>query len=224
MIAQTQFQMSFSENNLSAHFVKQAQKCDQGPLKTWFKVLQFVSQVWINCECQVNLYSQPCGTLFATIAKKLQKSRDSNITAFQNPIKVLYFLALEFGGYIDSEKYGKISAGIAVLFIKWGSILETEEELSLKSWFSSFGESSIHVKTLGWSGPILEVLEAICITYEGCSKEASCTSDVLELVASAAENAALRTKKVDPEKADAGAHVIGITARAIFQAYKITQL
>ena len=70
------FQMICSEPSFIT-VVKEVTQ-DQGSVKAWFKILEFVSQVWINCEFQVNKYSQPCGTLFATVAQKLQKSLESN--------------------------------------------------------------------------------------------------------------------------------------------------
>ena len=44
-------------------------------LQVWRTVLQFVTQVWINCRGQVDLYRNPCGAVFASLATRLQVVR-----------------------------------------------------------------------------------------------------------------------------------------------------
>eukprot|EP00090_Calanus_glacialis_P010791 TRINITY_DN19263_c0_g1_i1.p1 TRINITY_DN19263_c0_g1~~TRINITY_DN19263_c0_g1_i1.p1 ORF type:complete len:217 (-),score=44.37 TRINITY_DN19263_c0_g1_i1:66-716(-) len=198
--------------------------CDPESLKTWLKILEFSSQVWINCEQQINLYSQPCGTLLAEVAEKLQKAKVSNKTTFTHPASVLYSLGLEFGRNIDLDKNGRLSAGLAVFFIKWGAFLEQEEMLTYESWLAGFSESLDHVETLGWSGPMFSGLKAIMLSIESSCQDIFSISDILEDAAAAAENAALETKQDNIDvKVDAGAHVVGITSRAVYQAFKITQ-
>ena len=219
------FQMSCSEHRLKTASVVKEGLQDQGSVKTWLKILAFASQVWINCEFQVNKYTQPCGTLFAKVAEKLQKSQKSDKTAFQKPVSVLYFLGLEFGDYIGLGMNERTSAGLAVLFIKWGSMLEKVKELNSEAWLFSFCESVKHVTSLGWSGQMLEGLKAISISVKSSYQKKLSMCNLLELAAAAAENAALETRKDDVlDKGDAGAHVVGITARAVFQAYNITTL
>jgi hypothetical protein len=214
--------MESSEASLKL-VAKVGPSCDPESLKIWFKILEFSSQVWINCEHQINLYSQPCGTLLAGIAEKLQKAKVSNRTTFSHPASVLYSLGLEFGRHIDLDRNGRLSAGLTVFFIKWGAYLEHEKLLSYESWLSGFSESLDHVETLGWSGPMFSGLKAILFSLESSCQDIFSVSDILEDAAAAGENAALETKQHNIDmKVDAGAHVVGITSRAVYQACKIT--
>jgi len=200
-------------------------QCDPETLKTWLKILEFSSQVWINCEHQINLYSQPCGTLLAKIAEQLQKVKVSDITAFSKPATIFYFLGLEFGKWIDLDNNnGRLSAGLAVFFIKWGANLEHEKVLTFESWLSGFSESLKHAEKVGWYGPMFSGLKAVLLSIERSCQKRCNISDTLEHAANAAETTAIETKMGDIDmKVDAGAHVVGITARAVYQAFKITQ-
>ena len=80
------------------------------------------------------------------------------------------------------------------------------------------------LEILGWSGPMFSGLKAILFSLESSCQDIFSISDILEGAAAAAENAALETKQENIDmKGDAGAHVVGITSRAVFQAFKITQ-
>ena len=199
-------------------------QCDPKLLETWLKILEFTSQVWINCEHQINLYSQPCGSLLAEIAEKLKKAKVSYKLTFSYPASIFYSLGIEFGRHIDSLDNGKISAGLAVLFIKWGAFLENEEVLSYKSFTSGYSESLNYVEKLGWSDPMYYGLKAVQVSIQNSCQRQLDPSEILEHAADSAENAALQSLNDDKNmKVDAGAHVVGITARAVYQAYKISQ-
>ena len=90
--------------------------------KVMQKVVDFTSQVWINCEHQVNMYLFPCGELFAEIATNLRKLLNSNVMRY--PCSLFFTLGLQFGGYINHRDFGDTAAILAILFMKWAKSLE----------------------------------------------------------------------------------------------------
>ena len=86
-----------------------------------------------------------------------------------------------------------------------------------------FSESLTYAEILGWSHPMFCGLEAVQLSLKSSCHKKLYVSEILQLAASSAENAALDSTDVDRnKKVDAGAHAVGITARALYQAFKIS--
>ena len=188
-------------------------------VKAWWKVLDFTSQVWINCEHQVNMYGNSCGSLFASVGNNFRdrKAISAGSNTINQPVSIFYSLALEFGKHIDSEDFGKEAALMAIFFIKWAAFLEKMNSLSFNILIDGFCESMNHVDNLKsyWSDPMLECLQTGRKTIEKIRSR----NDILIILQSAASNVEIAAAK---HKGSSGSHLVGITFRAIFQALKMS--
>ena len=188
--------------------------------KVMQKVVDFTSQVWINCEHQVNMYLFPCGELFAEIATNLRKLLNSNVMRY--PCSLFFTLGLQFGGYINHRDFGDTAAILAILFIKWAKSLEALSPHTIESqlFLHGFNSAFSHIENIKSSSHLLQSLKAgHCELSRNLSREIDMMK-VLEAAASSAEDHGNKTfvngKKV------AESHVVGITLRAIFQAFKVS--
>ena len=185
--------------------------------RAWLNVLDFTSQVWINCEDQVNMYGNPCGSLFANLANGFKDSqaisRGSN--TINHPVSIFYSLALEFGKHIDNQEFGRVAAIMTIFFIKWAEYLELNNLLSFNLLIEGFCESLNYVKNVKSSDPMIECLL--------CGKEA--IRNVLnrdDLMMCLEKATSITENFASKRKSSSGCHVVGITFRAIYQALKIS--
>ena len=183
--------------------------------KVLVKVLDFTSQVWINCREQTNFYVNPCGDLFANVATTV---RDNMLVdEFKYPSSLLYTLGMEYGHYSDHENYGNVAAIMSIFFIKLGHKLEVAgQSLSCNLIFVSANDVICQLENINKS-PLLQCLHAGLKEMLKTPRNSNILS-CLELAASHAENYAL--KNLIDGKKDSSSHVVGITLRSIFQACK----
>ena len=187
--------------------------------KILLKILDFSSQVWINCEHQINMYQDPCGEIFAVIGKKVR--RWMHHEAFEYPCSLFYTLGVEFANYTSRKDLGHIASIMTMFFINWANFLETQFQQTVDSHaFLSGLEFSLNsIKEFRDTSPML-----MCI-MSGHEKLTNIESDDdilknLEAAASSAEKNA--TDNCVNGRKIAQSHVVGITFRAIFQACKVT--
>ena len=182
--------------------------------RSWEAVLDITSQVWINCEDQVNKYGSPCGSLFASVATGF-KERKTVGRGINYPVSIFYSLALEFGKHLHNKQFGREASIMAILFLKWAAFLEREESLSLKVLIDGFCVSLDYIDNLerSASDPMIQCLQAGQAIIRKVTSEADLLV-FLQEAASVTETAA---------EGSAGSHVAGITLRAIYQALKMSQ-
>jgi len=200
-------------------------KSDSKSHKSWLKILEFIFQVWINCEHQINKYAQPCGSLFAGVAEKCKKAAlksNSSQNFLFYPSCIFYLLGLEFGNNSDSPQNGRLAAGLSIFFIKWGEFLESVTNLDARTFINSFHQSLNYVTPfVGSDQPVFKALRTVLCDAEVSLINNRDAFEILGNIANAAENAALETSELsEDQEIDAGAHVVGITGRAIYQAYR----
>ena len=166
------------------------------------------------------MYLFPCGELFAEIATNLRKLLNSNVMRY--PCSLFFTLGLQFGGYINHRDFGDTAAILAILFIKWAKSLEALSPHTIESqlFLHGFNSAFSHIENIKSSSHLLQSLKAgHCELSRNLSREIDMMK-VLEAAASSAEDHGNKTfvngKKV------AESHVVGITIRAIFQAFKVS--
>ena len=190
-------------------------KFEGGSARAWLTVLDFTSQVWINCEKQVNMYGSPCGSLFAKVANGLKDSRaiSRGSNTINHPVSVFYSLSLQFGKYIDNQEFGDVAAIMTIIFIRWASTLEPHNVLSSNILVEGFCESLSYVETYKLSHPMIQcLLSGGEVVRNMINEEDRVIS--LEKAASITETFASK------RQSSAGCHVVGISVRAIYQALK----
>lgn len=184
--------------------------------KVFKKVIEFTSQVWINCAKQTNMYDSPCGDMFSKIAKNIQKIMTDN--QFKHPSSFFYTLGLEFGSFIDHSIYGEIGAICSIVFINVGIFLEAANKFDFYVMRKSLIDSLSKVEKLSGNSVIMCLNSGI--------KELQKISSYGEIL-KYLEAAAFKAEKYAMDhvvggKKVAGLHVVGITLRSIFQAVKVT--
>ena len=194
-------------------------KFDAESVGAWLRVLEFTFQVWINCEDQVNMYpGEPCGSLFAGVANSFKESkaisRGSN--TINHPVSIFYSLALEFGKHIDSQEYGRVASYISIIFIKWAEFLEGNNSVSFNHLIDGFYESLNFVGNIKCSHPVIQCLQSGKDSVMKIRNKDDIVTNLQE-AASVTEIAASES-----DRKSSGAHVVGITLRAIYQALKIS--
>ena len=187
--------------------------------KTLLKILDFSSQVWINCEHQINMYKGPCGELFAVIGNRMR--RWLHHESFEYPCSLLYTLGVEFANYTSCKDLGHIASILTIFFINWANFLETQFQQTVDShaFLSGLDFSLNSTEEFKENSPLL--MSIMC----GHKKLMNIESDDgilrnLEAAASSAEKNA--TENCVHGRKIAESHVVGITFRAIFQACKVT--
>ena len=193
---------------------------------TVLKVLDFTSQVWINCEDQVNMFQNPCGQLFSKMASNIRINLKAK--QFQFPCSLISTLGLQFGHFIRDKSHMKIASILCVLFLKWSQYIETKSRSSnatvdLKLLLEGLSQGLMHVEEIQANpSHFVRTLKSGHSQIEKlkCNSSAEDVLQCLECAADAAETYA-NTHLVNGIKA-AEAHLVGITLRAIYQAFKIT--
>ena len=187
--------------------------------KILLKILDFSSQVWINCENQINMYKDPCGELFAVIGKKVRMWMHHE--TFEYPCSLFYTLGVEFANYTSCKDLGHIASIMTMFFINWANFLETQFQQTVDShaFLSGLDFSLNSIKEYRDKSPLLRSI------MSGHKKLTNIESDDdilknLEAAASSAEQNA--TENCVSGRKIAESHVVGITFRAIFQACKVT--
>ena len=193
-------------------------KFDGESIGAWTKVLDYTSQVWINCEDQVNMYAgDPCGSLFAGVAGGFKDckaiSRDSN--TINHPVSIFYSLALEFGKHIDNQECGSVASLMSIILIKWAEFLEGNNSVSFNHLIDGFYESLNFVENLKYSHPMIQCLQS---GKESVMKIRNKADIVMYLQ----EAASVTEQFASKSESSSGAHLIGITLRAIYQALQIS--
>ena len=183
--------------------------------RSWVTVLDFTSQVWINCEAQVNMLGSPCGSLFASVASGFKDSKTISrcIEIINHPASVFYSLALEFGKHVENKQFGREASVMTILFIKWAASLEQQESLSIKALINGFCEGMDYIDKLERpdSDPMIQCLQS----GQAIIGRITCQADLLILLQ---EAAAITEIAAAERKSSAGSHLAGITLRAIYQA------
>ena len=191
---------------------------DGDSVGAWLKVLDFTSQVWINCEDQVNMFAgDPCGSLFAGVANGFKDSKaiSRGTNSINHPVSIFYSLALEFGKHIDSQEYGNVASFMSIILIKWAEFLEGNNSVSFNLLIDGFYESLNFVENLKFPHPMIQCLRSGKESLMKIKNKADIVI-YLQQAASVTEIVASESEK------SSGAHVIGITLRAIYQALKIS--
>ena len=193
-------------------------KFDGDSIGAWLRVLDFTSQVWINCEDQVNMYpGDPCGSLFAGVAGDFKDckaiSRDSN--TINHPVSIFYSLALEFGKHIDSQEFGNVASLMSILLIKWAEFLEGNNSVSFNILIDGFYESLNFVENFKYSHTMIQCFQSGKESVLKIKKK----DDVVMYLQEAASVTEEFASKSD---GSSWAHLIGITLRAIYQALQIS--
>ena len=193
-------------------------KFDGDCIGAWLKVLDYTSQVWINCEAQVNMFAgDPCGSLFAGVANSFKESQaiSKGTNTINHPVSIFYSLALEFGKHIDSKEYGSVASFTSILLIKWAEFLEENNSVSFNLIIDGFYESLNFVGNLKCSHPMIQCLQSGKESVMKIKK----SDDIVTYLHEAASVTEIVASESD---GSSGAHVIGITLRAIYQALKIS--
>ena len=193
---------------------------------TVLKVLDFTSQVWINCEDQVNMFLNPCGQLFSKIASNIRNNLKAK--QFQFPCSLLSTLGLQFGHYTSDKSQKKIASILCVLLLKWSEYIECHSQgndttVDLQLLLEGLSQGLMHVEEIQANpSHFVRTLKSGHSQIEKlkCSATAEDVLQCLESAADAAETHA-NTHLVNGIKV-AEAHLVGISLRAIYQAFKIT--
>ena len=197
-------------------------RLDDTSYKILMKVIDFTSQVWINCEDQVDLYHFPCGRLFANVAIKVREIIDCE--EFRFPCSFLFTLGLEFGKFAENKVFGDIASILTLIFIKWGAFIEsrcrTTSTVTFKMYVDGLSTSLSYVENIK-KCDMLQCLK--CGHTQLTGAKVNCNSDILKCLEAAAFTSEKNANEnIVKGKKIAGLHVVGITLRAIFQAVKVT--
>ena len=196
------------------------QKIDEASYKILLKVIDFTSQVWINCEEQVDMYQFPCGTLFANVARKVREIK--NCIEFWFPCSLLFTLGLEFAKYADNNFFGDIASIMTLIFIHWAAFIEVrcKSGVTFKLCVDGLSDSLSYVENI----QNCDMLQ--CLKYghlQLTNAKINCNSDILKCLQAAASSSEKNANEnIVQGKKIAGSHVVGITLRGIFQAVKVT--
>ena len=193
-------------------------KLSREQYKIILKILDFSSQVWINCEHQIKMYKDPCGEIFAVIGNRMR--RLMHCESFEYPCSLFYTLGVEFANFTSCKDFGHIASIMTMFFINWANFLETQ--------FQQTVDSRAFLAGLNFSFNIMEEFREnspmLTSLFSGHEKLTNIESDDilknLEAAASSAEKSA--TENCVNGRKIAESHVVGITFRAIFQAFKVT--
>ena len=186
--------------------------------KVILKILDFSSQVWINCEHQINMYKDPCGEIFAVIGQRMR--RLMHCESFEYPCSLFYTLGVEFANFNSCKDLGHTASIMTLFFINWANFLETQFQQTVDSHAFSAGlKFSLNsIEEFRENSPLLTSL------FSASEKLTNIECDDmlknLEAAASSAEKNA--TENCVNGRKIAESHVVGITFRAVFQACKVT--
>ena len=90
-----------------------------------YKILQRIvdvsSQVWINCEHQINMYTDPCGEIFAYVGQRMRRFMSHE--SFKYPCSLFYTLGVEFGNYTSRRDFGHVASILTMFFINLANFL-----------------------------------------------------------------------------------------------------
>jgi len=182
------------------------------------KVLEFVCQVLINCENQINKYDDPgCGTILATVARSLKEATKDHQLLDVSPCLLLYNVGVELGELSEA----KFASGLSLFLIKISDSLVSRGSLTFHNFVSSLDSSVEYLSDLGWRDSMF--VEGI-LPYVTTLSELSTDHGIkecLERAASAAENSAKKSRGISGLN-DSGAHAVGVVTRAIYQAIYLT--
>ena len=186
--------------------------------KVILKILDFSSQVWINCEHQINMYKDPCGEIFAVIGQRMR--RLMHCESFEYPCSLFYTLGVEFANFTSCKDLGHIASIMTLFFINWANFLETQFQQTVDShaFLAGLKFSLNSIEEFRENSPLLTSLFS---AHEKLTNiECDDMLKNLEAAASSAEKSA--TENCVNGRKIAESHVVGITFRAVFQACKVT--
>ena len=193
-------------------------KLSREHFKILLKILDFSSQVWINCEHQINMYKDPCGEIFAVIGQRMR--RLMHCESFEYPCSLFYTLGVEFANFTSCKDLGHIASIMTLFFINWANFLETQFQQTVDShaFLAGLKFSLNSIEEFRENSPLLTSL------FSASEKLTNIDCDDmlknLEAAASSAEKSA--TENCVNGRKIAESHVVGITFRAVFQACKVT--
>ena len=193
-------------------------------MRTVVKVLDFTSQVWINCEDQTNMFHAPCGSIFSKIAVKIRNNLKDHSQFLQYPSSLFYSLGLTFADQSRSER-DRLCAEMSILFIKWGHFVEDQSPTEFVDpvvLMKGLGAALRHLETVKRNqSSLMRTIE--CGYCEIEKSDCSTADGVLHCLVTAASSAETyaNTNLVHGIKV-AESHLVGITLRSIYQAFKLT--
>ena len=199
-------------------------------IESFKKVLDFTTQVMINCEHQINRYQNPCGTLLKNLGQKIKEELQETDLKELSPCSVLYYSAIIIynqGGYGQNKHLGTYSvrSGIQLFLILIADEIIELGELNFESFVKSVKFSCDRLETIGWKDKIfLYGIKPFTHTLYKNYADGRDMKECVQLAARAAEISALQTSsrnELDSE-VDAGAHAVGVITRALYQAINIS--
>ena len=183
------------------------------------KILDFSSQVWINCEHQINMYEDPCGDIFAAIGERMRKMMHHE--SFDYPCSFFYTLGVEFGNYTKHMIFGHIASILTIFFINWANFLETQFQQTVNShaFLTGLDFSLNRIEEFSNNSPLLRSLLSGHEEFKNIESD----NDILKIFEAATLSAEKNvTENTVNGRKVAESHVVGITFRAIFQAFRAT--